>query len=213
MNVGDIYQRHHAEKGRLGFSVLETERAAWFASHVKKGGAFLDLGCRDATLTAHLAPMFDSTVGVDVDPAALAEARKKIPTATFAEMDLLGDWSLLQGRTFDAILCSEVLEHVYFPDSVAEKIAAHLAPGGTFVGSVPNAFFLKHRMRYLLGRRQATPLDDPTHITQFNIGRLRQMLRPFKTVRIEGYTRPPFDGLARTTPGLFAFDFLFAASN
>lgn len=213
MNIGEIYTQHHKEKDRLGFSVLEKERADWFTRRLPSGGTFLDLGCRDGTLTRHFLEGRQVTA-VDVDREALRVAAERCPGAALHEMDLLGDWSVLGGRKFDVILCSEVLEHVYFPDKVAQKIRAHLAPNGTFVGSVPNAFFLKHRMRYLLGRRSATPLDDPTHITQFNEQELRRVLGYVgSSMTLEGYTRPPFSVLAKKAPGLFAFDFLFAVRN
>lgn len=209
MAFSDIYQMHHAEKHRLGFSVLEEERAAWFLAHTPKGGDWLDVGCRDGTLTRHFMANAASMVGIDIDPSALAEARLKIPNGAFLSVDLTGSWSELDGRMFDVIVCSEVLEHVYFPDKVVAKIGEHLKPGGVFVGSVPNAFFLKHRARYLFGTKRGTPLDDPTHITQFHLNHLRRILSQIGKPTIGGYTKPPFAGLAERYPGLFAWDFLF----
>jgi 2-polyprenyl-3-methyl-5-hydroxy-6-metoxy-1,4-benzoquinol methylase len=210
MNTAEIYQKHHTEKSRLGFSVLEKERADWFLSHAPRGGEWLDIGCRDATLTKHFSTFAQKITGVDIDPIALEHARKNLPEGEFLQLNLLGDWTELQDRQFDVIVCSEVLEHVYFPKAVVERIAAHLRPGGVFLGSVPNAFFLKHRIRYLFGKRKHTPLDDQTHITQFNEAYLREVLSPVSSeVILEGYTRPPFRSLAISTPKLFAFDFLF----
>jgi 2-polyprenyl-3-methyl-5-hydroxy-6-metoxy-1,4-benzoquinol methylase len=209
MNLSEIYSTHHAEKNRLGFSVLEKERAAWFLAHAPTGGDWLDVGCRDGTLTKHFVERAKTIMGVDIDPVALAAAKNAIPGSEFFQMDLLGSWDGLGGRTFDVIVCSEVLEHVYFPDRVARKIKEHLKPGGVFIGSVPNAFFIKHRLRYLFGKKIGTPLEDPTHITQFNRSHLLSILEPIGAVKIEGYTRYPLGGLAKSIPGVFAFDFLF----
>lgn len=211
MEIGRIYEKHHAEKGRFGFSVLEGVRAEWFLAHMPKGGSLLDVGCRDATLTRHFAEACPNITGIDIDRHALAAAKEHIPNGTFLELDLTGDWHELRGGTFDVILCSEVLEHVYFPGQVIKRISEHLKPGGIFIGSIPNAFFLKHRLRYLFGQRKGTPLEDPTHITQFHVSLLRDMLLQVGTeVCIEGYTRPPLGWLARKCPRLFAFDVLFS---
>lgn len=210
MQLSEIYSTHHTEKRRYDTSVLETERAEWFIKQVPAGGSWLDLGCRDGKLTARLAPHAGKIIGVDVDPIAIEKARQHLPQATFKELNLLGDWSELGSEQFDVILCSEVMEHVYFPDKVAERIHAHLKPGGIFIGSVPNAFFVKHRLRYLLGSKRNTPLQDPTHITQFTAEHLQDVLKKIgPDPVIDGYTRPPFVGLAHWCPRVFAFNFLF----
>lgn len=214
MNEGlaELYTRHHKEKERFGFTIFEKERSAWLTARLPKkdGLRLLDLGCRDATLTRHFAPFASVLVGVDIDARAIEAAKQRLPQAEFFQMDLLGDWSELKGRTFDVITSSEVLEHVYYPDRMAEKLSALLAPGGIFIGTIPNAFFLKHRLRYLFGKRAWTPMHDPTHITQFNIAELKRVLSAVGTdMTISGYTRPPFKWLAERFPSLFAFDFYF----
>ena len=211
-HLAELYQSHHESRGRLGFSILEKERADWIIRHTPKGGVWLDLGCRDGTLTKHFVDRVDDLVGVDIDPTAIERAKHTVGRGSFFGMDLLGDWSELEDRKFDVILCSEVLEHVYQPEIVVSKIIQHLKPGGRFVGTVPNAFFLKHRFRYLLGQRACTPLEDPTHITQFNAQHLKWVLTFTQTpvtLVLEGYTRPPFRKLASIAPSMFAYNFLF----
>lgn len=211
-HLAELYQSHHESRGRLGFSILEKERADWIIRHTPKGGAWLDLGCRDGTLTKHFVNRVDDLVGVDIDPMAIERAKKTVGRGSFFSMDLLGDWAELGDRMFDVILCSEVLEHVYQPEVVVSKIVQRLKPGGCFVGTVPNAFFLKHRFRYLLGQRACTPLEDPTHITQFNAQHLKRVLllthTPVSFV-LDGYTRPPLRKLASVAPSVFAYNFLF----
>lgn len=211
--IAELYQKHHAEKERFGFTLFEQERSEWLTSQFpkKEGLRILDLGCRDATLMRHYAPFASTLVGVDIDPSAVTEAQKRLPQAEIFQMDLLGDWSELQGRQFDVIACSEVLEHVYYPRQVAEKVANLLVPGGIFIGTIPNAFFLKHRLRYLFGMRNWTPMSDPTHITQFNVQELKRALSVISNaITISGYTRKPLGWLAKKYPSLFAFDLYFS---
>lgn len=176
-------------------------------SVIGTGKRVLDLGCRDGSLTETFRAG-NAVLGVDIDEASLARARARgIDTQA---MDLHGSWDELQDRTFDAIVAGEVLEHVFFPERVLEKAYARLVPGGVFVGSVPNAFSLKNRLRYLAGTRRHTPLSDPTHITQFGAAELEAMLRAvFPRVRVSGIGA--YRRLARYSPNWFAFDLTFSA--
>ena len=48
-----------------------------------------------------------------------------------------------------------------------------LRPGGTLVASVPNAYRLKGRLRFLFGR---SPELDPTHLQMFSAADVRTLL-------------------------------------
>lgn len=211
-SLAELYKKHHADNDRFGYTIFEKERSEWILSQFPdtKPLRLLDLGCRDATLTRHYEPFVQHITGVDIDHSAVEEAKKKLPKADIFQMDLLGEWRDLQDKTFDVITCSEVLEHVYYPRQVVEKLNKHLASGGCFIGTVPNAFFLKHRLRYFFGKRKWTPLADPTHITQFNQDELIAALSAISgEITISGYTRWPWHWLAKRWPSVFAFDFYF----
>jgi 2-polyprenyl-3-methyl-5-hydroxy-6-metoxy-1,4-benzoquinol methylase len=117
---------------------------------------------------------------------------------------------LLKDRRFDAVVAGEFLEHVYYPDRIMNKVSNILIPGGIFVGSVPNAFSLKNRVKYLFANKKYTPLSDPTHINQFSAYELRDMLKKyFSKVEIIGMGRLGI--CARMFPQWFAFDLCFKA--
>lgn len=84
------------------------------------------------------------------------EAKKYLP----AECEYVGidgiygdsiDGGFKHYRTFDRILCLEVLEHLQFPRGTLKSIAEHLAPNGIAVISLPNEATLFHRARSLFG--------------------------------------------------------------
>ena len=202
-----LYENHHASRTRGGFSILEDERGTLFASWLGTGKTVLDIGCRDGTLTQHFAEG-NTVVGADIDTVLLSRLPKGIQGVF---MDVYGDWTEIKGMQFDAIVAGEILEHLYHPTRIVGKAAAHLAPGGIFIGSVPNAFSLKNRLRYLWGTKRGTPLADPTHINQLHIDDVRLMLAEhFADVQVGGLGRGGW--LAKTFPGLFAFDLVFRAS-
>lgn len=202
-----IYGFHHKENRQRGFSIMKEERGNLLKALVGKGKSVLDIGCRDGALTKFFAEGND-VLGVDIDDQVLSEAAKLgIRTR---HLDLNGDWSELGEERFDVVVAGEVLEHLYYPASIMKKVAKRLSPGGRFVGSVPNAFSLKNRLRYLAGSKRYTPLSDPTHITQFSAPELEGMLKShFVEVKILGLGR--YKRLAALSPNLYAFDLFFDA--
>ena len=205
--IGSIYTEHHAKNRSKGFTIMEEERSEFFAKHIGKGKRVLDIGCRNGILTRHFA---DGNIiwGVDIDPVALVEAKNllnKNNKNNFFVMDLLGEWKELENQEFDVIVCGEVLEHLYFPEKVVEKVVKHLKKGGIFLGSVPNAFSIKNRIRLAMGTKKGTPLSDPTHINQFSFIELTELFsKYFGGVYVGGLGR--HRSMSKYSPKNFAFD-------
>ncbi len=209
-NLEKVYQHHHTLHHRQGVSVMKDERTDLWCQAIGTGRRVLDLGCRDGTLTSCFV-MDNEVLGVDIDQAALVIAAQNLPLKTLF-MDLNSDWPELGNSKFDVVVAGEVLEHLYFPDQVIRKVLNHLNKNGIFLGSVPNAFSLRHRLRYLFGQKLYTPLNDPTHINQFSYQELQQLLAScFQQVDIIGLGR--FKWLARHWPSWFAFDLVWIASS
>lgn len=210
-STSDIYQQHNAEKRGRGFALFERERGAFFAKAVGKGKKVIDLGSRDGTLTKYIAQ--DNEVwAADVDRAALAYLKERLPEVETVFADLNADaWDLPSGY-FDAVMLAETLEHLYYPERVLSRIAGLLCEGGILVGSVPNAFSLKNRLRLFLGRKKYSSLGDPTHINHFSLRELYGLLsKEYKEVRIYPLIQPKYRLLARVSPGLFSFTLIFWA--
>ena len=204
----EMYERHHAERRRPGFTVLEQERGDLFKNYVGTGKEVLDIGCRDGGLTRFFAEG-NQILGVDIDQNALQRAKSELGIETLF-FDLNGDWSDLGERSFDVVVAGEIVEHLFYPERVFEKVYTRLKDGGVFIGSVPNAFSLKHRLRYLKGSKVNTPLSDPTHINHFSEKDLKVTLeKHFDTVQIIGLGK--YKRLALLKPSWFAFDFFFIA--
>lgn len=205
----DAYRFHHANRNRIGFSLLEEERGALFSRIIGSGKRVLDLGCRDGTLTLHFTKGND-VVGADVDPEALAIAKQTlgISTTTF---DFNADAWPLEKHSFDVVVAAEVIEHLYFPEKVLERIARLLKPGGMLVGSVPNAFSLKCRLRYALASKRGTPLADPMHINQFGWYEFESLLAAhFIKVKLYPLGKTWW-GLRDMLPSLFSYGIAFSA--
>jgi SAM-dependent methyltransferase len=171
------YREHHVTRSR-DFVWGGDERAELFRRYV--GGPdrrVLDVGCRFGALTRSYLDG-NQVTGLDVDRHALDEAaRLGIETVwADAEAGLPFD-----DETFDAVVLGELLEHVRHPAEVVAEARRVLRPGGTLVGSVPNAFRLKNRLRVLAGRH---PEDDPTHLHLFSPADLLALLGGLEEPRL-----------------------------
>ncbi len=207
--LGNIYSSHHKSHRGDGFVLMGSERGRFLSSVIGTDKKVLDVGCRDGALTKYFVK--DNTVvGADIDELALTRAEKDLGIR-IKHVDLNGDWGFEEG-SFDAVVAAEILEHLYYPDKVIQKIAKVLVQDGVFVGTVPNAFSLINRLRLLIKRKKGTPLEDPTHINHFTVKELNDiLLSRFAYVEIRGKGR--LGWLAHTFPQSFAFGLYFTAKN
>ena len=171
------YREHHRD--RTGTFVYGgDERAELFRRYVGgPGRRVLDVGCRFGALTrAYLDG--NEVVGVDVDRLALDEAAALGIETHWADVE---QGLPFEDESFDVVVAGELLEHVREPAALVAEVRRVLRPGGTFVGSVPNGFRLKNRLRFLAGR---WPETDPTHLHLFSSGDLRALLAGFEDPRL-----------------------------
>lgn len=200
-----MYRTHHASRRGEDFALLERERGDFLRAHIGTGKRVLDIGCRDGALTKSYAEG-NEVLGIDIDAVALSRAAERLGIRT-RQIDLNGEWGI-ESATYDVVVACEIVEHLYYPAEVFSKIATVLKPGGTVLGSVPNAFSYANRLRYLRGTKEGTPLSDPTHINHFTVRELESALSAhFGSVRIEGMGR--LGRLAALFPQTFAFDLCF----
>lgn len=176
--LNDLYRDHQGRREEFVFGA--DERATALARLVGGPGVdVLDLGCRTGALTQHYASG-NRVTGVDVDRAALvrAEERLGIPTV-WADVE---EGIPFDDGSFDVVVAGELLEHLADPRAVVSHVRRVLRPGGRFVGSVPNAYRLKSRIRFAVGR---DPDPDPTHLQMFSPAALRTLLSDFEEVQIQ----------------------------
>ena len=199
-DLSERYEQHHRERRDEGDFVFVPERIPLLVAAVGRGKRVLDLGCRSGALTQHFLGG-NSVVGLDIDAAALEKAATLgiQPVQANVEEPLP-----FEDGSFDAVVAGELFEHLQFPDALVAEIGRVLRPGGVLAGSVPNAFRVQSRLRFLRGE---PPEDDPTHLRMFSPAALRQLLSGFERVELS------FVGgrYARLNARLFARDLVFTA--
>ena len=199
-DLGERYEEHHRARRDEGDFVFVPERVPLFRDAIGRGKRVLDLGCRSGALTRQLLDG-NSVVGLDVDAAALEKAAALGIETVQADVE---EPLPLEDASFEAVVVGELFEHLRFPDALVAEIRRVLRPGGVLVGSVPNAFRIQSRLRFLRGR---PPEDDPTHLRMFSPEALRELLATFEDVQLT-YVGGRY---RRLHPRLLARDLVFRA--
>ena len=207
-----LYRAHHERGSRYGYLFCHGKRGPWLQHWIGTGKKVLDLGCRDGMLTSFYAKGND-VLGADIDRKALDLAHKKLGIETLW-LDLNAEWPFPE-KTFDAIVACEIVEHLYVLENFFSQVASSLKPGGLFIGSVPNAFRMRNRLKFLFGKEFET---DPTHVRQFSCDKLKNSLSKYfsdiEIIPLQGKILP-FLKVSRATPAflnrLFAKDLLWRA--
>ena len=132
---------------------------------VGSGKRVLELGCSTGFIGRLMAAQGCRVDGVELDDEAASIAR---PYYGHIHVGSLDDESLL-GRIagpYDAVICTEVLEHLSRPEGVLRACRRWLKDGGFALISVPNVAHWTTRWRLLTGRwtYQESGILDHTHL-------------------------------------------------
>ncbi|MCS7071715.1 MAG: class I SAM-dependent methyltransferase, partial [Anaerolinea sp.] len=122
-----------------GIVAIHLKRYA-FARAYASGKRVLDVACGVGYGSRYLADAAASVIGVDVDAAAIAYARRRYGDSDRVQF-MQGDALNLpfSDRTFDVICSFETIEHVPDAHRFLSEVRRLLAPGGVFIVSTPAA--------------------------------------------------------------------------
>lgn len=154
------------------------------------GGALLDVGCSSGAFLSTLKAGPWALYGIEQEATTAERAR----TTTGAEV-FVGDVERapFAPASFDVITCFDVLEHVYQPRHLLERVLEWLRPGGIFLAQVPNIDSWEARAfgTYWYG------LELPRHISHFSPASLRFITKNigFEEVKI---ATPPVSYVERS---------------
>lgn len=162
----------------------------------------IDYGCGTGLILKHIRQSFPTirTIGLEISEPNLDVCR-----ASNIECYNTGDLTGLNLKA-NVVICTEVLEHVLSPQEIMFNLNSLLPSGGHLICTVPNAFHLKHRLYYLLGRhldpnKDATKMRVPEHIQSFGFSHFEALLQlgGFQAETWWGYLKP-CQFLSRRTP-------------
>jgi len=135
------------------------------------GERICELGCGNGYLAGLLTGAGFQVTGVDASETGVAIARKTHRDCEFLCRPIEPELVDVLGRDrFDAVVSSEVVEHMYRPRDLLEVAFSILRPGGLLLLTTPYHGYLKNLAIVLSGRfdKHVNPLWDGGHIKFFS---------------------------------------------
>lgn len=212
--VAEFYEEFQSH-GKYDYIYGDEARKNLYVELIGQGNQILEVGCRSGNLTQYYHEG-NEVVGVDVDRNALVEFGKRLHLESHW-VDVDSEPLPFREDQFDVVVFSEVMEHLRFPQKTLEEIQRVLKPEGRMIGSVPNSFRLRNRLKFLFGNAFEV---DASHLRSYSHVLLRRELSTFFN-RIEihpisghllggGSTGiPVFTWLPFRIRALFALDLVF----
>jgi 2-polyprenyl-6-hydroxyphenyl methylase/3-demethylubiquinone-9 3-methyltransferase len=135
----------------------------------------LDAGCGDGAFLAFLRRRGFCVSGLDLAEAAAARARRRCPDAD-TRIGSLEEPLPFEDQSFDAVWCTEVLEHLFNVHGALAELNRVLKPGGMLLLTTPYHGLVKNLLIALLAfDRHYNP--DLSHVRFFTRRSLERCLR------------------------------------
>lgn len=149
----------------------------------EKASSLLEIGCGTGQLATLLRdkgiPRYH---GFDFAPKRIEQARKACPEFLFTVENAF-ETRLFETGDYDAVICTEFLEHVERDIDVINRVR----PGTLFYGTVPNFPFTSH-VRHFQGPEEVTARYAP-HFSDFRVDTFLADARGKTFFLLEGRTR------------------------
>lgn len=203
------------------------------AKYVGFDKIILDVGCCQGRLGQYLKDSKRATVyGIDVSNRAIKLANKCLEVAYL--LDIETDDLPFPKKSFDVIICADILEHLRSPVEALIKLKAYLKDGGWFVLSIPNVANLEVRWNLLWGNfdYQKSGIMDDSHLRFYTQKTVRKLLTDakIKIVKIDyspgcsffflqgrvlkwKFMRNLHNWLTKISPSLFCAQFIIVAKS
>lgn len=153
-----------------------------------------DLGCGNGHIAGRLASLGYDVTGVDASRSGIAIARRAYPNVKFVEALLPSE--SFAGESFDLVISSDVIEHLYRPSDLLETASLLLKPAGHILLGTPYHGYLKNLALAVTGRMDAhfSVLHDGGHIKFFSVRTLSRLMvaHSFEDLSFTFYGRAPW---------------------
>jgi SAM-dependent methyltransferase len=121
----------------------DIKRLKFIQQHIqaldKKDLKVLDVGCGNGNISLQLGHNGFNVLGIDISEESIqnAKANNSLPNVVFRAIPVE---ELNTDEKYDAVVCSEVIEHLHAPDGVVVNLVNLLNPDGILIVTVPNGY-------------------------------------------------------------------------
>jgi ubiquinone/menaquinone biosynthesis C-methylase UbiE len=179
----DLYQDIWKRKQNCGGGIQPGGRVDAALKVLGKGEILLDIGCGNGQSSAIVKNRYTKIIGLDISLKALSFAREK---GLFGIMVNLNRGNIpLKDEMVDAVICLDVIEHIFDPYSLLGEVYRVLKKDGELILTTPNTRFVKHISDLMFrGTPPKTNLDtegyDGGHLHYFTFADLKRILKECK---------------------------------
>jgi SAM-dependent methyltransferase len=156
--------------------IADRKRVDFIAAVLQEGLApnarILDVGCGNGVISRHLGSLGFQVLGVDVSEKTIENARAATTLPNVQFQTKSAEELVASGERYDAVICSEVLEHLTDPGALLKVLYATLKEDGKLIVTVPNG----QGPRELFVTRPVLHLRNGNSIWWRGLNRIKGML-------------------------------------
>lgn len=170
-------------------------------------GRVLDVGCGDGTLLSILSDKYNYSglYGIEISTEAGQTAEKKGINCYIQNVESQFPF---ESRSFDTIICSEVLEHLVIPENALREVYRVAKSYAKIIFSVPNIGYVKNRIKLLFGKSpfEQGRFSANEHLHFWTKESFRNLLEDneFKCIKFRGGFGPKVGKLSYYYPSLLS---------
>jgi 2-polyprenyl-3-methyl-5-hydroxy-6-metoxy-1,4-benzoquinol methylase len=193
---GISYEYREADPGGCHSYVFPC--VARLLGNLPEGASVLDMGCGNGTFISRFRDRGWKLYGTDFSPTGIEIARANFPGIDFFLADSTAPTGDILGRVgqVDAVISTEVIEHLYDPRGFLRNAYGLMKPGGVVILSTPYHGYLKNLLLAVTGKmdQHFTVLWDHGHIKFWSRKTLSKVLLEagFTDIRFVGSGRLPY---------------------
>lgn len=155
----------------------------------------LDLGCGNGYLTGCLSKRGYEITGCDYSHSGISLAKIQFPNVHFFQQDISQPLPTVHLAAYDAVISTEVIEHLLLPRKLMENALNALKSNGTLIISAPYHGYLKNLALALTNGfdQHWHPLRDYGHVKFFSKKTLINLFEEFnlRDIHFETVGRVP----------------------
>ena len=179
-NIKDFYNKKHTREYGTEGVYLSPDPEHYhhkILNRLKSNQVILDVGCATGYLGAVAKKSGNRVYGIEISETAADKATRILDSVIVGNVEEIE--LPYPVESFDVIICSDIVEHLFDPQGVLVKLRQYLKQDGQLMVAVPNIAHYTVRWMLLRGKWQYSGIGcmDYGHLRFFNKQTMAELLR------------------------------------